>query len=1007
MADNEVVAPTPQIEPQPEALAPQAAAPVSPMPEPPQPQAPAPDAVNVINKDGELVSIPSTHLEDALAQGYQKAPDEMVHEHFLQESHGTPGQQAKALLEGVGEGLTFGASTALEKAAGVQGEDILKRREANPLSHMVGQIASLAIPGAPEAEAVNAAGHAAAAAIPGATAMAKIGSAAAKGAIETMMVQGGDEVSKMIADPNLAPDAAQTALMDVGLAGLMGGTLGGAIGSVSPLWKATQGSKVGSLLKSVSDKLGGIEGQLPDEINTAIQKSGMHLEPEIQAGLSNDPAIQQMTSILNQSDTTKSGRAFQETVKDFRKQAGDAMATSFGKELEAIPEKGSISKYEHGKSIGETLAKEYKAQTDPLVQAYDDIREKYGKTLLEPGTAEKAADPAIAKLQQKASETVEKLAKQAARLQEKGDVEGAIQAAAKVQDAQNELIALQTKAQNPGTIDTIVEKIGQLAQKEGWTASPSSDIMKELGRITNELPNAKTVNDLGNYIKAISSNMQSDPLNGPMRRAGGMIKSILKEAESDLVGRAVGSEEGEAAIEAFAKARRSYAAQSQLKEALDERLHVGGSTSGFDKSLMTMARTDGESVLRRLSGTGDADLLRLLSEKYPETAKLIKDYHINNLLSNAKDGDAIKPERLLKALQGLSPELKGFIAQPGALDRVHAIGSLLEQFNKMPHNFSNTARTMDKLFQNLPGSVVGLASLITGHNPAVSILLGSVTKALTKDVPDAVRLAMLKFLGSGQPIESEGFKSMVDFIHATMKGENLAAKATKNIFKAGSEVLPQSFVPGEKDRNKLDKQLQMLRKDPNAALEIGGKTSHYMPEHGQALSQTVMQAANYLNSIRPNQDPKNPLDTKIPASPAQKAIYNNALDIAQQPLVVLKKLQEGRLSSQDLIHLQNISPNVYTKLQAKLTEQMTDAIAKGEVIPYKTRLGLALFLQQPLDSTMTPNGIMAAQPKPPQAQPGTATQPAQNPKHSTTPLSKMPNAYKTSAQSREERMGKG
>lgn len=980
---------------------PQAAEPASPIQQPePQQVAAAPmpaEQVNVFNRDGDLVSIPKEHYEDALNQGYQPATEQDVIQHFQEEKYGGLGQQAVAALEGGASAATFGASTGLEKALGVKTEDIQGRKETG-IGGAVGQVAGLLIPGAPEARALKTVGEAIHAAIPATTIMAKVGSGAARAAAETAMVQGGDEVSKMLADPSKANDAAQTALMNVGLAAMMGSAIGAGTSSINPLWKAGGGSKVGTILKAISDRAGGIEGVVPDEVNATIARSGMQLPPEIKAGLSPDPAIQEMVSTLNQSDTTASGRSFQEKAQQFRKDAGDAIADSFGRKLEDIPDHGEISKYESGKSIGQTLAAEYKEQMNPLVKAYDDIRSKYGNIPLDQSAGTKSIDPEIAKQISKAAGEVGKLSKAAKALQDKGDVQGAIEASAKVNDAQNELINLQTRATSPGTVDTIVHDISTLAQKEGWTASPSSDIMKELNRIQKELPNAKTINELGNYIKAVGTNMQSDPMNGPMRRAGGMIKSIMKKAESDLVGRTVGSEEGEAAAASFDQARKAYAVQSTLKEALDSRLHAGGSTAGFEQSLKTMAQTDGETLLRRLSGTNDTDLLNILSSKYPKTAEMLKNYHINEILARSKEGDTLKPDKFIKSLNKISPELRGFIANDQSLSRVKAISSLLEQFDTIPHNFSNTARTVDKLFQGIPATAVGIATMLASHNPVTAVLLASLTKALSKDIPDATRLALLKFLGSGQPIEAEGFHAAVNFINDTIKGQNLASKAVKNILTAGSEVLPQSFLPNEASRKRLDKQLKAIQTDPSLLQNTGNKTAHYMPEHGTAMAQTATQASNYLNSIRPGNVQKSPLDTKQPPNSVQQASFNRALDIAEQPLVVLQRIKDGTLTSKDLIHLQNISPNAYSMLRQKLTEEISSATEKGISIPYRQRLGMSLFLGQALDSTMTPNGIVSAQPKP-QQPPQQQQAPAQA---KTSVLKKMPDMYRTPSQASEQ-----
>src|SRR5574337_1063267 len=54
-------------------------------------------------------------------------------------------------------------------------------------------------------------------------------------------------------------------------------------------------------------------------------------------------------------------------------------------------------------------------------------------------------------------------------------------------------------------------------------------------------------------------------------------------------------------------------------------------------------------------------------------------------------------------------------------------------------------------------------------------------------------------------------------------------------------------------------------------------------------------------------------------------------------------------------------PRLYDKLVSGLTEQMTNHIAKGEDVPYDLRMSLSLFMGHPLDSSMSPSGILSSQ----------------------------------------------
>lgn len=918
MADNEGLPPNEQ---QQTAAAPSAQAEVG----QPAPVVQQQSLVNVIDPDTQqLGAIPHSQLQDALNQGFTVAHPEEVNKYFKEQEFGTGKQQAIAGLEGAAKGLTFGASAPLEVAAGLTTpERIEAREEVNPGTSTAGMIGGLGlsslIPGVGEANLLTKAGEAGAAAVglaaPVSTA-AKIGSQAVKFGIENMLIEGGDEAAKLSMMEERSPEAVQSAVVNTGLAGLLGGVAGGAFGSVSPLWQAASGSKMGGILKALSEKAGGIEGVTTDSMTDAIAKSGMKLEPEMQAALSSDPAIQNMFQTLNQSDTTKSGRALQESFQNFRDQAHEALASSLGKNINEIPQE--VSRYENGRQLSQILAKEYQEQLSPIVKEFDALKSKYGNTEL-------ISDSSMPNITNEGL-TYEKV---------------------------------------PGTVNQIADKVVQLASDQGWLASPSSDIMSEINRVLKELPAQKTINDLSNYIKAIGSNMQSDPMNGPMRRAGGMIKGILKEAEADVIADKIGDKEGAQALQRFKDARTQYAAQSEIKEALDSRLHAGGSTSGFSKSLREMGQTDGEKFFQRLSGTRDADLLQTLQQNFPRTAEALKQNHLDDLLKSAVDkagaGQSLNATSLVKSVDKLSPEMRDFLLDKNNQDKIQAVSQLLEHFNAMPHNYSNTARTMDKLLGHIPGSALGVAAAVHGANPIVAALMSPIVKILGKDIPDAARLATLKFLGSAKPIEASGFKAMADMIHATSEGQNLIARATKNVLKADAEVLPDRFIPKEKDRDKLDKVLKELSNDPKAMEEVGGDIGHYMPEHNQALGQTAARAVSYLNGKRPDTAPKNPLDAKIVPSKAESSAFNRTLDIAQQPLMVLKYMKEGTLQPQDVAAIQNLYPDLYNKLSAKLVKNIIDAKADGQSISPKMRMQASMFTGQPLDSSMTPMGISNAQ----------------------------------------------
>lgn len=290
------------------------------------------------------------------------------------------------------------------------------------------------------------------------------------------------------------------------------------------------------------------------------------------------------------------------------------------------------------------------------------------------------------------------------------------------------------------------------------------------------------------------------------------------------------------------------------------------------------------------------------------------------------------------------------------------------------------------------GLHAGIGALIGEH--ALGPFFSSVLPAIAKPLTDSAT-------------SGEAFKAASDYGVAVAKGQSLINKATKNVFKIGSDVLAENMIPSEKERNKLDKILQKYQANPAAMLETDRSTAHYLPDHTNSMNQTAATAVNYLNSLRADLDKKSPLDSKPVPSSTQTAKFNNALNIAQQPLLVLDKIKKGTLTTQDIMTMTSIYPSLYKGLQGKVQEQLTEVINKGETIPYRLRSGLSMFLGQPLDSTMTPQAIQMAQMSSPGASQSQAPQQRPSKGSPSSPaLQKMPAMYSTPGQAGEARRSK-
>jgi len=213
-----------------------------------------------ITPAGQLETLAPEDVKYAGSYGYIPATSEQIEKHRLQEKYGTPGQVFETGAEAAGRALTFGLSTHLEKAFGVQPEAIRARQEINPWAEKIGMGLGIAAPaivsgGAallPEAggtafrgaaeltapsliaragglgrgltETALPAGESLASRL--ATRAAQVG---AGSAIEGAAYAGGNVVHEQaLGDPHLT---AQSAMAQIGLGALLGAGLGGTLGA--------------------------------------------------------------------------------------------------------------------------------------------------------------------------------------------------------------------------------------------------------------------------------------------------------------------------------------------------------------------------------------------------------------------------------------------------------------------------------------------------------------------------------------------------------------------------------------------------------------------------------------------------------------------------------------------------------------------------------------------------------------------------------------------------------
>lgn len=464
----------------------------------------------------------------------------------------------------------------------------------------------------------------------------------------------------------------------------------------------------------------------------------------------------------------------------------------------------------------------------------------------------------------------------------------------------------------------------------------------------------------------------------PMSRIKSIIRDKIEQLQHEAVGEASkANPELASAVDVAKQAKSAY--KPYIDKLSEFSNWIGkGRIHGTEDALRFINEKLSPTELsnRIFSASKDPQFVKFMQKEFPSQYEAMRQFKRAELLDNAHSIEhGFIPKTFFRKFNDLEPEIQKALYRPEEIAKIKASETFIGKAFPKTYNGSDTAHTLM--------AHEGLGSL-TGYAVANARDLG-----LKKMINVASKTA-------------EGRQAM-ELAQATVKGENLATNAVKSVFNA-TRQMPSNVIPLVASRSKLDRLVQEAVKDPNKLVAMNDNNNS-IPAYSASMAASAARVVTYLSSIKPQQNLQAPLDSKLPIDPGKKAQYDRALDIANQPLVVLNGLKDARITPFDVQSLHSMYPAVYDKLASKINNEITEAVHKGNEIPYKTRMGLSIFLGQPLDSTMMPMSIINAQPKAGQQQPESDRQPAGKPptEASMKGIQKVPNQYRTPGEARATR----
>lgn len=360
---------------------------------------------------------------------------------------------------------------------------------------------------------------------------------------------------------------------------------------------------------------------------------------------------------------------------------------------------------------------------------------------------------------------------------------------------------------------------------------------------------------------------------------------------------------------------------------------------------------------------------------------------------------------------GVPPEAaENYVRQAGTFEDPIEYNDVKQGINLYQKGMEKVKHAAVKATSDYAGfHTLGIPGLVI----ADSIVAPAIEKILNKPIAKTTKYiypAVLRAISDGQ---TQGLAHTIDYATKVSKGAAKMNSAVEHLFSIGGQQIVNTNAIQQRERlkelvedNELGDQISSagqpqgyadggeVSEDPNTTF-----TSTF-PEQAQLLSAAKSRIVSYLGSQRPTPPISQlPFDSYT-EDPIKAAHYDRALDIANNPLGLLAKIKTGEVVPEEIQHMTQLYPEIYSQLTQKIEEKLYDSKIDEQNIPFKTLQGISMFLGKPLKSSFTPAYIQAAQSvyftsAPPQQPAGTGKVKKKQ------ALNKGPAMYKTTTQEAE------
>ena len=885
---------------------------------------------------GEPINVDASEVYEAIKNGYSFASDEQIQDEAMQAKYGEGvGNAARAFGEAAASAATFGAYDVLAPKTGLTSEEAIREtRERSPISSGLGSatgvLATLAIPGSPVARVakVGQAVEKGVASAIGQTAskvLARGVPAAAGSAVEGLAYGTGQAVSEAaLGDQDLISE--KTAAQ-IGMSGLLGGAIGGVLG-------------LGS---------GVVGGVLP---KGARAKAAARAEQEAATGgisyPSNPASMAGSIDEMNVSENVR--KNILEGLSQQKKNAPEIISAAEDIGAPVLEEMLSASSHIH------TMGKILQTAGTPIGIARQELAYAGREA------AEKAVVNSFGEITEKSLADVGEAVK--------GTLKSKI-------DAEYEPIEALYKQVSAIGQAVPVNKAGLAELKQGLKDLKATAGLEEsylIRRMSKTLEEAGSVEQLRAFKTSMNNN--KNPTTRFMR---GRIADLIDSLEENSILTAAKKASVDDALvkkyfDAHSQAKAGYRA---FKQDLEELGTVLGKKRIYGKQdfLDFIEDLEPEKLTNKLFAKNNSNFLKFFQEKFPEEMQQVLSYQKSKLIKGATTDAVVDVNKVLKALDKLEPELKSMMFTPEELKKIGSAKTYMDAMKKSIGDLGSPTSKYEsykRLFSN-PFSFAAETARDFGIQSAINLTADPATARAVKTLAGLERLA-----NKTSNAITSGTKAVFSNTGSAYLGSQLARpkreKSDRVSFDESGEDVEKTY------KVRADRVANFVA-DPAGAIDRmeQATASIYPTAPGVtgSMYNTATRAMTFLDSKIPRSPvPTKPLSPQWIPSKAEIGVFNRYYDVVEDPLVILKQVKQGTLTSESLEALTVVYPKLYQSMREEFVERIAETNGK---IPYQTKMMLSMFMGEDLDDSTTSEAIAANQmayaAKPDQAEPGQGVNP--------------------------------